>query len=291
MKQKHLVLLSGGESSAIVAIHVAKKYGKENVLLLNHNIRTGMEHDDIKRFKQEIADFIGLPITYANIDGIENPDDIPDQFDVCLSASNGNGAFTSPNGMALCTAFLKTKPFHDFLHRNFPPYPELFTEHTDLIIYYGFDENEKDRVMRRSGLLGAMGYKTKYPIFRKEVEIQSTSEIGIKPPSTYSVFKHANCIGCLKAGLLHWYVTYCLRPDVYDKGSDTEQKIGYCIHRVTRNGVTDTISLEELRPIFMQMQLDGVPATEHQSDKKFGRLLRKYQIEQCNVNKPCECTE
>lgn len=287
MKITYICLLSGGHSSALVAIWAANKFGKENCLLINHDINPGLEDPDIKRFKNEVANYIGLPITYVNYKGYTDPNKIPDQFDVCIEA----GAFTSPHGNHLCTALLKTIPFSDFLKINFPPTATLFESYKDCVILYGFDENEKDRIQRRTGILGAMGYKTDYPIFRHQLEITDTNQIGIKPPSTYSLFKHANCIGCLKAGLLHWYVTYCIRIDVYDKGSHTEQELDYAIHRITRNGITQNITLEELRPIFEQLKLDGVPATEHQSAKKFGHKLKKYQIEQCNVNKPCECTE
>ena len=34
----HIVCFSGGESSAIVAIEVVRKFVKENVVLLNHDI-------------------------------------------------------------------------------------------------------------------------------------------------------------------------------------------------------------------------------------------------------------
>ena len=44
---KHIVCYSGGHSSAIVAIAVVKKYGKENVILLNHDIKNTVESQDI----------------------------------------------------------------------------------------------------------------------------------------------------------------------------------------------------------------------------------------------------
>ena len=62
----HIVCLSGGESSAIVAIEVVRKFGKENVALLNHDISSKVEDADVKRFKKEISNYLGLPITYAN---------------------------------------------------------------------------------------------------------------------------------------------------------------------------------------------------------------------------------
>jgi hypothetical protein len=34
--------------------------------LLNHDINSRFENKDIKRFKKEVADYLGLQITYAN---------------------------------------------------------------------------------------------------------------------------------------------------------------------------------------------------------------------------------
>jgi hypothetical protein len=284
-KTKHIICFSGGHSSAIVAIHCVAKYGKGNVILVNHDIKTSVEADDIKRFKKQVAEYLGLPITYVNVDGITNPDELPDQFDVSMKA----GAITYKNGHAICTNKLKTAPFLEYLEKNFFIRDNLFEKATPCIIYYGFDKNESERITRRASILGAIGYKTAYPIAFEEMEISDTRQIGIEPPNSYSIFKHANCIGCLKAGLLHWYVTYCIRYDLYCKGKILEAHTDYSIHRITRNRETTSIYLDELEPIFRQMQIEGVPATEHQSAKKFGHLLRKYQIEECNVNKPCEC--
>ena len=47
---KYIVCYSGGHSSALVAIEAVRKYGKEDVILLNHNISPEVEHKDIKRF-------------------------------------------------------------------------------------------------------------------------------------------------------------------------------------------------------------------------------------------------
>ena len=51
---KYIVCYSGGHSSALVAIEAVRKYGKENVILLNHDISKEVEHEDIKRFKKRI---------------------------------------------------------------------------------------------------------------------------------------------------------------------------------------------------------------------------------------------
>lgn len=81
---KHIICYSGGHSSALVAIEVARKFGTENLILLNHDLNSSVECEDVKRFKKEIANYLDVGITFANIDGIEDPESIPDQFDVCV---------------------------------------------------------------------------------------------------------------------------------------------------------------------------------------------------------------
>lgn len=82
---KHIVCYSGGHSSALVAVEVVRKFGKENVILLNHDISATVEDQDIKRFKNEVAEYLGMEVTYANYQGL-SVDKIPDQFEVSINA-------------------------------------------------------------------------------------------------------------------------------------------------------------------------------------------------------------
>lgn len=266
---KHIICYSGGHSSALVAIEVFRKYGKENIILLNHDIHESVEDADIKRFKVEVANYIGVPVTYANMKGVETKD----QFDVVVEAQ----AFKVGNGTALCTNRLKTAPFEQYLEDNFPD--------KNCTIYYGFDAREKHRINRRAQFLGLQGYKTEYPLAFWERTIESTDEVGIKPPLTYSVFKHANCVGCLKAGRQHWYVVYCTRPDIWAKGKWSEDQIGYTIIKGT--------SLLELEPLFEKMQKAGIEPSEklHAATfwKKVRDTLKGIEIDEGEDIKPCEC--
>lgn len=292
MMSKHIVCFSKGHSSALVAIEVTRKFGKENVILLNHDIHPDKEEADIKRFGSEVSEYLGIPITYCNINGIENPLDIPDQFDIAIQKQG----FKAPGtGDAFCTSELKTIPFNDFIKKYFPD--------ADCIIYYGFDANEMVRVARRQYVLGSMGYQTDYPLAfwgaERETEngieiynprtIFSTEEIGIRKPNTYSQFKHANCTGCLKGGMQHWYVTYCTRYDIFKKAKETEEYLGYSILRMMKKGVMHPSPLSELEPIFERMKCAGVPASEHIPRGEFGKYLKKYKIESLDEAKPCEC--
>lgn len=256
---KHVVCYSGGIASALVAVEVVRLHGREHTVLVNHDISSWVEDQDIKRFKREVAAYLGMPITQVNIGGELDPDLIPDQFDVCMEAK----AFKVGTGTELCTNRLKTDPFIRWL-KTACPFPGEVT------CYYGFEEDEPERVGRRRRILGEMGYCSDFPLADWEAAertIQSLDEIGIAVPSTYEIWKHGNCQGCLKAGLQHWYVVWCLRPDIWAKAKQAEAHIGYTIHRDK--------PLESLEPRFAAMQAARVPATEQMPSGQFWSLARR----------------
>lgn len=279
---KHIVCYSGGHSSALVAIEVVKKYGKEDVILVNHECMR--EGDDVTRFENEVANFLGLPITYVNMAN----SDTKDQFDVVVE----KGSFINPNGReALCTHVMKTEPFMRWLISNFHTHNTLFEDKKDCIVYYGFDPNELDRMERRSTIMGVHGYKTDFPLGLWKRTIRSTLEISILPPNGYNTFLHANCIGCLKAGWQHWYCCYVLRPDLWERGKWAENEIGYSIHK--------DYWLEEKEEMFAKMVKAGIEPTEKIQSQTWWavvkKVLKEYDNTECNIsdeaNKPCECHE
>jgi hypothetical protein len=270
---EHVVLLSGGHASARVAEAVVRRYGRDSVVFLNHDIHPRVEDADVKRFKREVANRLGVPITYAN-----HPEwDRMDQFDVVMEAR----AFKVQNGQELCTSRLKTEPFHRWL--------ASFADPDATTIYYGFDATEEHRIRRRASILGAAGWRTDYPLalWPKSEVIASTHALGVEPPLTYSRRKHGNCEGCLKAGWQSWYRTYCERPDIWAKGKRAENVIGHTIHR---DG-----PLEEREAEFAAMQSAGVEPTELVPPQTFWANARKavrhlpVLEEEAPTPIPCEC--
>ena len=247
----HVSCYSGGHSSALATIEVARRYGTDRLRIVNHDIHARVEDQDIKRFKREVAAYLGLDITQVNHPRVDEWD----QFDVVRHAR----AFKVGKGTELCTARLKTEPFHAWLKVHAPP--------GEAVIVYGFDANERDRIQRRAGILGAMGYETAFPLAHWPRTIFSTKEIGIEPPLTYGQWKHANCIGCLKAGWQHWYAVFCLRPDLWAKGVEAEEDIGYTIHS---DG-----SLRDREEQFAAMKAAGIEPTEHTPRGEFWSAARK----------------
>jgi len=269
----HVVCFSGGHSSALVAVEVVRRYGPAGVVLLNHDINARVEHEDIKRFKREVAAALGLTVTQADHHRAAEWD----QFDVVEDAR----AFKVGSGTELCTARLKTEPFDRWLATYAPP--------GSAVIYYGFDANERHRIQRRASILGSRGYETAFPLAHWPRTIQSTREIGVEPPLTYGTFKHANCVGCLKAGKQHWFVVYATRRDVWERAKLAEERIGYTIHAEA--------SLEELEPEFAAMLAAGVVPTEQTPSGAFWsdakRRVRLRVIDETQLSlafgKPCEC--
>ena len=269
--KKYVVCYSGGHSSALVAIEAVRKCGRENVILLNHDISPEVEHSDIKRFKQEIANCLGLEITYANMPEWENL--------TPLRLSMKISAFSDGRGQAFCTNRLKTEPFHKWLEENYPA--TFATPGEEIVILYGFDKNEPARIQRRGQLLCARGYKTEFPLAYWTRTIFDVEEIGIKKPETYKLWKHANCQGCLKAGRQHWYCVYCLRPDIWAEAKEAERIIGYSIIKGT--------FLEELEPKFSEMKnIRGICPSEKVNPQSFWANLKKVLPEQISLF-PCEC--
>jgi len=269
---KHIICHSGGHSSALVAIEVCRKFGSGNVVLLNHDMHFSVEHQDIKRFKQEVAEYLEVPLMFASRRNASQ-----DQFDVCVEAQ----AFKINSGSELCTSRLKTEPFYEWLKENADP--------GNSVIYYGFDNTptERVRMQRRTGILAAKGYATDYPLaLWKDRTIHATEAVGIVRPSTYDTFVHGNCIGCLKAGWQHWYIVYCTRPDIWLKGKWAEEEIGYAIHY--DDG--EPVFLSEMEPRFEAMKLAGIPATEHIPQQRFWAQARKIiGIKSMQASLPCDC--
>lgn len=275
-EMKHIVCFSGGHSSAVVAIEVVRKYGKENVILLNHNLKggeDGVEDDDIQRFKEEVALYLDINITYANNNDWESKD----QLDICIDAK----AFKTSHTSVICTSRLKTQPFKRYLD-------DLDFEKENIVIYYGFDKQEDNRINRRTKILEEMGYKTDYPLANWENRtIYETKEIGIRRPLTYNSFKHANCKGCIKGGSQHWYVVFCNRRDIWDKAKLAEDKIGYSI---IKNNY-----LKDLECKFKLMESLGIEPTEHIQHQTFWANVRKKirdtKLEEiAGYEKSCMCT-
>ena len=124
--------------------------------------------------------------------------------------------------------------------------------------------------------------KAVFPLADWQRTIWATEEVGIARPSTYGTYKHANCIGCLKAGKQHWYCVYCLRPDIWEEAKAAEETIGYSIIK--------GVYLKELEPKFREMRdvLRIVP-TDKTNSARFWKEVREAMPEE-QLEIPCDCS-
>lgn len=109
---KYVVCFSGGHSSALAAVETVFRHGRKNTILLNHDISSKVEDEDVKRFKQEVADYLDLPIVYANRENF--------QTDTPLSLCRQMNMIRFGAGSSICTYYLKTEPFQKWLQENYP---------------------------------------------------------------------------------------------------------------------------------------------------------------------------
>lgn len=207
---KHIVQFSGGAASAYVAWLLAQQYGKENTVLLFHDTKT--EHPDANRFRKQVSEFIGVPITEVS-DGrnlwelIEYKKCLPSQF------------------IPFCTEILKQKPAERYLKGQM-----------DYILYNGLGMEEWRRVQRATIRAEALGRKLICPLFERrisndEVKLIIRDEWKICLPQPYQHLEHNNCIPCFKAGKGHWYKVWKYYPEQYAKAVQMEEKIGHTVFK------------------------------------------------------------
>lgn len=244
---RHIVCYSGGHSSALVAIEVFRRFGPSNMILLHHAISPSVESEGVAAFRDEVAEYIGVGITYSNFKGLDAAE-LPDQFDNAIRIKS----FTGGGKVALCSFAFKTKPARDWERENATP---------DDIFYFGFNHTETARADRIRAVYAKSGLQVCVPRQDWDMSIDDTRSIGIEPPACYAYFKHANCVGCLKAGRLHWYVVFCRYPEIYAKAEATEATI--------KRTVIQGISLATLRPLFESMLAAGIPAVQVANTQKF----------------------
>jgi hypothetical protein len=211
---KHIVLFSGGLSSAYVAYLVLQEQNKKDIVLLH--TPTYSENHDADTFRHQVAKYLGLPIVEWG-DGrnlwelIKDNNCIPGQF------------------IPFCTQQLKQKPKEEY-YKYLESLGEDFTE------YVGFGLEEWRRVQRATARNEKISRKVKFPIFEQkipssEVKRIITEEWGIKLPMAYEDLNHNNCIPCFKAGKSSWRVYWAKYPEQFQKAVEIEEKIGHTVFK------------------------------------------------------------
>lgn len=245
-KHIHVAMFSGGASSAYVAYYIVQKYGKENCVLFFTD--TLWEDIDNYRFMEEVAEYIGMEITYR-IDG-RTPEEV--FHDV---------RFLGNSRMAKCSEELKVRQTLIYLE-------ELRDEHNlEPILYFGIGPHEQHRAINLQNFYEHNPIEpiaTRFPMIETFTEDLDTKKIirdewKIALPRMYGLgFSHANCAGrCVRGGLGHYALLYKVWPDQYAEQEAMEErfreKFDKDVSILKRN--SKAFTLREYREM---MERDGV---------------------------------
>ena len=226
---KHIIQFSGGAASAYVAYLVVKEHGKENTILLFHD--TKAEHKDSYRFRSQVSEFLGIPITECS-DGrdlwevIKDNNCLPSQF------------------IPFCTRILKQEPAEKFL--------KLLCN-DKYILYNGFGVEEFRRVQKVKARAELLNRVVKSPLFDLKIKNEEVKRIikdewKICLPDAYKYLQHNNCIPCFKAGKSHFKAVWKYFPEEFNKAKEIEKHIG--------NTVFQEYSLQELEDQWENGQME-----------------------------------
>lgn len=212
---KHVVLFSGGASSAYVAYLVLQQQKKKDVVLLH--TPTFSENHDADTFRCRIARFLNVPITEwgdgRNLNEIvEDNGAVPGQF------------------LPFCTNQLKQKMKEQY-------YKYLRDQGEEFIEYVGFGAEEWKRVQKAVARADSIGRKICFPIFDariSSIEVKKIIEHDWKiplPEAYRNGLGHNNCIPCYKAGKHDWRIYWERYPEKYWKASEYEKRYGYTVFK------------------------------------------------------------
>ena len=220
MEQKHIVMFSGGAASSVVAKMVANKYPNDTILL---HTPTGAEHPDADRFREQVAKFIGLPITIEKASKtlwelVESRKHIPN------------------DSLPYCTSELKLAPQDRFLKR-------FEKQGQDFIQYLGLGVDEWGRMQKVWARNEQKVRKVEFPLLDARLTGDNSQNIireqwKICLPQPYQYLSHNNCIPCYKGGKAHWYKVWKHYPDRFIRAATAE--------RNASNTVFNGVSLDEL---------------------------------------------
>ncbi|MEG0314884.1 MAG: hypothetical protein RR646_06455 [Erysipelotrichaceae bacterium] len=212
-KTLHVIMFSGGASSAYVAKWVADKEGKENCILFFTD--TLWEDEDNYRFMEECSEYIGIPIV-RRCDG-RTPEDIffKERF-------LGNARH------AACSENLKIKQTILFIEKL------RLNENKEPILYFGIGPHEQqraERLRKHYEHLPQEPVETRFPMiesFNKEIKARYIieNEWKIELPRMYNLgFHHANCGGrCVRGGMHHFANLYLVWPDRFAEFEEMEER-------------------------------------------------------------------
>lgn len=267
-KIKYVTMFSGGASSAYVGYKMVQQYGKDNCILFFTD--TLWEDKDNYRFMEEIAQYIGIDITYR-VNG-KTPEDI--FFDM---------GYLGNARLAKCSEILKVRETVYFIE-------ELRNEGYEPILFFGIGPHEKNRADNLRELYNHWAIEpveTRFPmieIYKGEVNAKKIieEEWKIKLPRMYKLgFTHANCGGrCVRGGFKHYALLYRVWPERYKEQEEMEERFRNQFHKNV------SILKKDQGPYTLkQLRMDF----ENNPDY-LDYLLNDNNIDDDTQGAPCVCT-
>ena len=231
---KHVISFSGGLGSFFTATRVVEEYGRDDCILLFTD--TKAEDDDLYRFMDDAANYLGVPITTI-ADG-------RDLWQVFNDERYMGNSRVDP-----CSRVLKRDLARKWMRENFAP--------EEVVLYMGIGWDEGHRMTAISKNWSP--YTVKAPLMNppymgRPQMIESCKEIGIKHPRLYDHgFSHNNCGGfCVKSGAGQFKKLLKTFPERYQRHEDEQEKLFTRINphgflRMTIDKKTKYLTLKEFR--------------------------------------------
>jgi hypothetical protein len=174
---KHIVSVSSGVPSGLVAILAVERFGAENVELVFAD--TQVEHEDNYRFLKDIETYIGKKI--SGLKEGRTPLQVASDEHIVPNQKLAN-----------CTKKLKIFPIRKFVNQ--------FRYKFRVVMHIGFDTSagDKQRVAANREGWASVGIESRYLLIEDDIRDAKfeTEKRGLKIPYTYSLkFKHGNCLG------------------------------------------------------------------------------------------------
>lgn len=198
---RHIVCLSGGVASAVVAKWVNENVEGEKIYYFND---VKWEHPDLYRFNSDLEKALNLKIT-VDCDG-RTPEQV--FYDQKMLGSNRT---------PICSKSLKAEMLQKFVCPGDT-------------VYFGIDHQEIHRAARITPIYEKLGCKVKFPLIDNYIFKPNAFEIikdmGIEIPKMYKDgFEHNNCSGgCVRAGVRQWISLLKTYPDIYAERERIERE-------------------------------------------------------------------
>ena len=216
---------SCGATSAVATKLIIEKYRDKYPVIVAY-CDTGSEHSDNKRFLRDCEKWFGQEII-----SLKNK-----KFNDIYEVFNSSGFIANRFG-AKCSFEMKKRVRQEFEDLEF-----------DLQIF-GFDKKEQKRVDRFCSNNPLV--LVEFPLIEKGLTKEDCLIILMKNkidlPVLYKMgYKNNNCIGCVKGATGYWNKIRKDFPDVFEKTSDIEERLGAKLLVVWKKGIAKHISLKEL---------------------------------------------